>query len=742
MTVAQQTPFNAYLGNGVTTVFPYTFKILSPGDLQVYVDGALKTLNVDYSVSGAGADAGGNVTFLLAAPAALLRVMIRRSRRRERLTDYQNQGDFDTPVVNPDFDNPILLLQDLAADLGRAITAPVAEPDSLMTLPARAARAGMILVFDPNGDVSVAASIGATVLSGPVIGGFLWPRSQLEINAGIDPPYKQYMWGDVRRFGAVGDDATVNTAALNNAIACNGGAQVRVPAGIFRTGPLTVGVDNVDLCLERGAVLKWTVLGAATNGITVNANNFMIRGGKLQGPASGVYVADENGIKMVGASSAVRKTGLTVIGTEITAFGAHGIYGQFLEGVLLARNWLHDIGYAGAMFLSSSKGNIAWNRVKTIGPGTAANMYGFSLTHDSTNYNLDPNAGTKAATNPFCWDWQVTDNHVEDINWEGIDCHGGYEISIARNHVFNTKGGIACPSGSGAAANYAGWNNSVCDNVVDGRKSDGTASGRENTAYGINMNGGATVLHQNFICRGNRTVCKGILGNANSGAIQVAFCSNGVVSDNVIQKWGGCGINQDASVGLTIENNLGLELGGAAAGAEYFISMEAVTANGKTHTIRGNRMIANGGTAGRVGLRGTTLTSLPLLDGNDFGAGTVSAYSLPAIFQMTSEGLPRLVATVNNGGAGETIDLAPMSRYATFIVQVTSNNAASLVTNLINGVQGQDVLLYTPGATAWTFNRANAVLAGGANFVASQYDTLRLLNAGALWAEQSRSANS
>jgi hypothetical protein len=38
------------------------------------------------------------------------------------------------------------------------------------------------------------------------------------------------------------------------------------------------------------------------------------------------------------------------------------------------------------------------------------------------------------------------------------------------------------------------------------------------------------------------------------------------------------------------------------------------------------------------------------------------------------------------------------------------------------------VYLYSPGTTAWIFNQSNAALGGGANFTASQYDSLVLRN--------------
>src|SRR5512139_159452 len=65
-TVAENNARDVYTGNGSSTAFPYTFKILAQGELNVYVNGVLKALTTDYTVSGVGNDAGGSVTFLVA----------------------------------------------------------------------------------------------------------------------------------------------------------------------------------------------------------------------------------------------------------------------------------------------------------------------------------------------------------------------------------------------------------------------------------------------------------------------------------------------------------------------------------------------------------------------------------------------------------------------------------------------------------------------------------------------------
>ncbi|MBQ6722080.1 MAG: glycoside hydrolase family 28 protein, partial [Clostridia bacterium] len=60
---------------------------------------------------------------------------------------------------------------------------------------------------------------------------------------------------DVRRFGAKGDGETEDTAALQAAIlSCPRDGRVRIPAGIYRTGPLFL-KSHITLEIQQGAEL-------------------------------------------------------------------------------------------------------------------------------------------------------------------------------------------------------------------------------------------------------------------------------------------------------------------------------------------------------------------------------------------------------------------------------------------------------------------------------------------------------
>src|SRR4051812_26833498 len=75
---------------------------------------------------------------------------------------------------------------------------------------------------------------------------------------------------DIQKFGAVGDDQTINTRAIQDAIdACtgSGGGTVLVPQGRFRTGTLQL-KDNVILHFSPGACL----VGSTNHGDYLDRN--------------------------------------------------------------------------------------------------------------------------------------------------------------------------------------------------------------------------------------------------------------------------------------------------------------------------------------------------------------------------------------------------------------------------------------------------------------------------------------
>lgn len=162
MTISTTTSRITYNGNGVTTVFSIPFRFLANGDLVVVEVSAAgvettKTLTTHYTLTGAGDDAGGSVTMLV-APANGTRLIIYRDTDIVQETDYISGDPFPAETHERALDRLTMIAQEIGSDADRAIKVPVGDSSSLSTtLPAAANRLDKFLVFD--------ASTGETELS-------------------------------------------------------------------------------------------------------------------------------------------------------------------------------------------------------------------------------------------------------------------------------------------------------------------------------------------------------------------------------------------------------------------------------------------------------------------------------------------------------------------------------------------------------------------------------------------------
>lgn len=166
MSVQSQTPFNSYTANGATTVFPYSFLLLESGDLVVSVDGVVKTLATDYTISGLTNPEGGNVTFV-SPPANGAKVLLLRMLTIQRLSDYQENGDLYAATINNDLDRLWLALQQLQQNDIRALKLPVDTTTDQVIAQDAASRVGKLVSFDASGNMilSVPADLALQTVS-------------------------------------------------------------------------------------------------------------------------------------------------------------------------------------------------------------------------------------------------------------------------------------------------------------------------------------------------------------------------------------------------------------------------------------------------------------------------------------------------------------------------------------------------------------------------------------------------
>ena len=137
MTILNNGTRNQYTATASQTVFNYTFEAFAVGDIVVYQNATLLSEGTHYTVTGVAAENGGTITLLTGATSGNI-MTIYRETSPERLTDYQNSGDFLAEEVNPDFDRIWAVIQEqitkedrslrLASNTSTSLPVTLAEP--------------------------------------------------------------------------------------------------------------------------------------------------------------------------------------------------------------------------------------------------------------------------------------------------------------------------------------------------------------------------------------------------------------------------------------------------------------------------------------------------------------------------------------------------------------------------------------------------------------------------------------
>lgn len=330
LTVSDVDPFSQYTGNGSQTVFSVPFEFRQNSDIVVRVDGALKTLNTDYTLTGAETTGGGTCAFLV-APGNGAIITIYGDMPLARGTSFADYALIPAAVLEDDLDDLAMMIRQVNAALSRSIRVPVYEPNALMELPAKAIRASKFLACNSNGDIEPASSIGATALTSSLIGTTLNSllRTAGEIAAGVTPTDYAYPPGDVRRYGAVLNGVTDDTTALQNALLCD--HRVFIPNGTAKITSTLELDDSTTIVFEsRQAIIKGNLtapLLRGRNGTTQRRYNITIWGGTLDNTSR----ANAGGIGLDFLSTTMAKVFGTLIQNVATAVrnGGTGSLGAF-----------------------------------------------------------------------------------------------------------------------------------------------------------------------------------------------------------------------------------------------------------------------------------------------------------------------------------------------------------------------------------------------------------------------------
>ena len=471
MAVTEQSPINNYTGNGATTVFAFSFLVLAAADLSVKVSGVLKTLGVDYTVSGVGVGAGGTVTFL-SAPAASAPVSIYRDSALARATDYQTNGDLLAGTINTDFDRLWLVLQELMGGSkapSGSIRAPAGEVFS--ELVAAAARRDKLVAFDPSTGDAVVTSFTATQVASAVAAAYAAGStadavSFIQSGAGAVATTVQAKLREavvsITDFGVVYNDPTkgaVNLAALQAAVdhfsaAFDGyygtAGTIRIPFG----GDIYVSAPWV---IDRAARIEWEaspdgnntlgarlVFPAGSDGIIIDSR---VHGGGTD--ASGctlvnpsLYGSSPNGTAGNGIKAYTR---CHIINPAIDSFGGDGI----------------NIDATAAVNGNANNWKIEWGRSQSNGGhGLAVGAANNSDVNAANCIGLDCSSNGKSG--------------IADFSFLGntyLGCH--VASNGKKSQVTYLSGRYYCMSDTLGASTTPGSNEAVWTTISHGRVSYG-----------------------------------------------------------------------------------------------------------------------------------------------------------------------------------------------------------------------------------------------------------------------------
>lgn len=172
------------------------------------------------------------------------------------------------------------------------------------------------------------------------------------------------------------------------------------------------------------------------------------------GPADGVLDVGQKLITAVGTSTAPLSN---VVVDRCKLFGSRGInvWLEWCVDSAASGCTISDFLDSGVTVISGDRVDVSHNAISDgrVGPG-GTSVYGVAVT-DTLN--------TAAARSRYC---TVLGNRVNQIDWEGIDTHGGLGITVAGNAVTATRRSIALVTG-GTGRITPPQQCAVAGNVID-----------------------------------------------------------------------------------------------------------------------------------------------------------------------------------------------------------------------------------------------------------------------------------
>lgn len=276
MTIQTSVRKARFIGNAVTTTFPFSFKTFSATDLvftQTSIAGVDTLVVSNFSVvlnTDQEGSPGGVVTYPTSGSPLATGVVftITTNESATQLTDLTNAGGFFPKTITDRFDYLTVLIQRALAGIAGALTVSVSDPAPNLAMGTATQRANKYVTFDSSGNVALATSLPSGTLSLSSITALTGAQTPAEVIAGVTPVNLQYPQGLVDRYKTnVSPGVTDMTTAINAAIAVAsvGEASALGIEVIFGAGVYAFSSDIVmpmgDPYLNGGGIYAITVRG-------------------------------------------------------------------------------------------------------------------------------------------------------------------------------------------------------------------------------------------------------------------------------------------------------------------------------------------------------------------------------------------------------------------------------------------------------------------------------------------------
>lgn len=302
-----------FVGNGVTTAFPFTFDVGSADEVSVVADGSVVSSAL-YTVTLNAGGNGGTVTYA-AAPTATA-IYITSDPDFSQDVSFENAGAFLPETHDLVADQSARRDIYLKARQARAALVPLGE--TIGEYPAQADRAGYLMAFDGAGDPTTSLTAAELVAL----------QTDVAALPGGTFNTTETFYVAAEPHGAVGDGVTADQVAVMAAL---GVANVRLRKGFEYAVSAPIIVPTGRHLDGNGATIKMLPGFAPVNsgGYTINACVALAPGGVDQRVSN--LTIDSNKVGL-GGGGAARKNGIMMCGA--TKFTIEGVTAKNCTGYI------------------------------------------------------------------------------------------------------------------------------------------------------------------------------------------------------------------------------------------------------------------------------------------------------------------------------------------------------------------------------------------------------------------------